>query len=96
MKNKLTKEEEREKKEKRRESFIILLGTVSIIGAFASLFFLTGMTSAAIGAARSNLYGVIIILSALLVWSVVVTLYSKINREKKALDIKKIIREAEK
>lgn len=92
---KLKKEQEKiEKKEKRREVFIVILAGVSIIGAFVSLFFLAGMTGAVLGATRNNLYGLIFIIVSLLVWSIVVLLYSRGNREKKELDIKKLVREA--
>jgi len=93
MKNKLNREEI-EKKDKIREIFIMGLGIISVIGAFVSLFFLTGMTAAAIGPARSNVYGLVIILASLLVWSLVVVLYSRKNMRKKGLDIKKLVREA--
>ena len=60
----LGKEIKRVKKERKTEVFVFVLALVSIAGFALSLFFLVGITGAAIGSSKNNLFGLIVIVSS--------------------------------
>ncbi|GEM_PF-6695022 len=95
----VTKEDETLKeersKEKRRRVMILSLAVISIAGFALSLLFLLGITGAAIGPSRGNLWGMVFIIISLLIWAIAEMLWVKGKREKE-VDIKKLLEDVEK
>ncbi len=90
----LGKEIKRVKKERKTEVFVFVLALVSIAGFALSLFFLVGITGAAIGSSKNNLFGLIVIVVSLLMWTVAELVWLK-NRKKEEVDVKKLLRDLE-
>src|SRR4030043_2433743 len=92
----IEKEEEKlEKKEKRRRIMILSLAVISIAGFALSVLFLVGVTGAAIGPSRGNLWGLIFIILSLLIWAIAEVLWIK-GKRKKEVSIKEILEDVEK
>ena len=83
------------KKEKRTKRMVFSLAIISIIGFTISLLFLAGITGGTIGNTRSNLYGLIFIITSLLIWAVAELIWLK-NKSKKEIDIKKLLEDLRK
>lgn len=92
--SKLAKDIEKVKKEKRTEFIVVSLAIISIVGFAVSLFFLVGITGAAIGGTRSNLVGLIFIVVSLLIWVIAELVWIK-NRKKEEIDVKKLLKDLE-
>ena len=89
------KEEKLEKKERRRLTVILSLAVISIAGFALSVLFLIGVTGAAIGPSRGNLWGLIFIIISLLVWAIAEMLWIK-GKRKKEVSVKEILEDVEK
>ncbi|MGV8151838.1 MAG: hypothetical protein ACP5OG_02060 [Candidatus Nanoarchaeia archaeon] len=75
------------------ETLIKLTFFLSIIGLFASILFLTGITGAAIGTARENYSGITLIAIFFVIWAVSAVLLSGIKKRKRHIDIPSLINE---
>ncbi len=84
-----------EKITKRRNKLIMVLAVVSIAGFLVSFLFLIGITGAAVGETKGNLYGLIFIIISLLTWIIAELLWVR-EKKKKEIDIKKLLQELEK
>lgn len=83
------------KDQKSTDFFVFVLAVVSLIGFGFSLFFLVGITGAAVGNARGNFFGLILVVIFLLVWVVAGLVWMK-NKRRERIDVKKLIEDLKK
>jgi uncharacterized membrane protein YbhN (UPF0104 family) len=91
----LEKDFKKVKKERKTEIIVVSLAVISIIGFAFSLFFLAGITGAAVGNSRSNLVGLIVIVVSLLLWTIAELMWVR-NKKKQEIDVKKLLKDLEK
>jgi uncharacterized membrane protein len=73
------------------EKFLRISGIISFIFFLAALFFMRGITGAAIGTERENVYGILILIILFFTWTALILVASR--RKKSKVNVKNLIEE---